>query len=362
MVLHKRDRRHHFLLLLMILACPLSSPLSAQSFDSPNTQMFQSSPHWPALMARLSQNPQNIDVVNAIENAVENGLPNQVPTAWFAQLPVDTTTLPDQLGVQITPKAYLPTIAIEPQHGGKYTRITYFYIPTTTDGTDRLLCRIHYTTTEDAALASHMGGLLTLIHRTLVQRLGREGVDGTVPYDVWLCRNGTIGGEQWHGNIYFYDLDKPRSSIEWIREIAHEYGHLSLPPIGGYTAPEYWANGYYGERLMVRWIARTPGGPALVQQVWGDFSGWPNFERLLIDPAIALYKKLGPNAAMAARTDQTGMRYLIGQILTCDDKYGSLGLAKAFTFLPTARPAMGPDFGAAVAAMLAQEKQEADQP
>ena len=178
--------------------------------------------------------------------------------------------------------------------------------PPARTGTNRLLCRLHYTQDGDADRAARMGGLLALAHRTLVAQTGREAVNGTAPFDVWLCRQGQTGGEQWRSNIYFYDLDAPRSSIEWIREIIHEYGHLALPAIGGYSAPEYWANGYYGERLITRWIARTPGGPDLVAQVWGDFSGWPNFQRLLIAPALAMYKKSGPSPAMAARTDETG--------------------------------------------------------
>ena len=164
------------------------------------------------------------------------------------------------------PKAYLPTPAAEPQHGWMFSRVAYVYVPATAGGANRLLCRLHYTQDSDADLAARMGGLLALAHRTLTERTGREAVNGTSPFDVWLCRQGQTGGEQWRSNIYFYDLGTPRSSIEWIREIVHEYGHLALPAIGGYTDPEYWANGYYGERLITRWIARAPGGAGWSRQ------------------------------------------------------------------------------------------------
>ena len=298
-----------------------------------------------------------VDTQRQAENQVENGLPDQLLTAQLAALPVDTATLPVGLGLQVTPKPYLPTTATEPQHGGTFPRITYFYVLTDTAGTDQLLCRLHYTQMSDASLATRMGGLLTLLHRTLTQHLGRSPYGGTDPFDVWLCRQGAAGGDEWHRNIYFYDLDDARSSIEWIREIAHEYSHMALPPIGGYTAPEYWANGYYGERLLVRWLARTPGDPALVQQIWGDFSGWPNFDRLLIAPAIALYKAHERDPVLAAQTDETGMRYLIGQMLVFDDKYGDKRLANALSDLPQAREAHGTDFSAAAAMALSQTAQ-----
>ncbi len=317
--------------------------------------MFQSPPDWQALADALATDPPDPADVRRAEAAVEGGLPDTLQTAWTSSLPVQTTTLPDGLGLQVTPNAYLPTPATEPQHGAVFPRVTDFYVPTSTTKTDRLLCRLHFLDDGDAPLAARMGALLTLLHRTQVAKTGQEPDGGSEPFDVWLCRRGADGGDEWHRNIYFYDLDTPRSSIEWIREIAHEYGHMALPPIGGYAAPEYWANGYYGERLLVRWLADTPGGPALVERVWGDFSGWPNFERLLITPAIALYKASGPDSALASRTDEEGMRYLIGQMLVFDDKYGARRLAEAWSYLPHAREARGPDFGPAAARMLSQQ-------
>ncbi len=346
---------------LLALACLAPTlgvtPVRAQSpsFDTAGGQKFQAPTDWAALTDALAADPQDPAVLRRAEAAVEAGLPDQIKTDWAAHLPVQTTTLPDGLGLQVTPNVYLPTPAVEPQHGATFPRVADFYVPTRKAGADRLLCRLHFLGDGNAPLAARMGALLTLLHRTQVARMGAEPDGGAAPFDVWLCRQGPAGEDEWHRNIYFYDLDRPRSSIEWIREIAHEYSHMALPPIGGYTAPEYWANGYYGERLLVRWLAETPGDPALVGRVWGDFSGWPNFERLLIAPAVTLYKKSGPHSALASRTDELGMRYLIGQILVFDDKYGARRLADAFSYLPHAREALGPDFGAAAARMLSQQ-------
>ena len=98
----------------------------------------------------------------------------------------------------------------------------------------------------------------------------------------------------------------------------------------------------------MRWLIRQPDGPKRVEAVWGDFSGAPNFARLLLTPAQALYKKIGPNTTWLARKDETGMRYLIGQALTFDDKYGSIRLGRAFAHLPRFHVVKAADFAAAL--------------
>jgi len=278
----------------------------------------------------------------ALEAAVSAGLPDTLPSSLLSNLPVDTAMLPENIGVFVVPKLYLATPARDPQQGILFAKVAYLFVPvSSSNGAPlRLFCRVHYVTPDDAPLAARMTRLLALAHDTLVRRTQHADWGGDAPFDVWLMRSGKAGGEQWQRNLYFYDLDAPRSSIEWIREIVHEYSHLALPAIGGYKDPEYWANGYLGERLIVRWLQRRPHGPALVTQMWGDFSGAANFNRLLISPALALYQKVGPSPVWLARTDADGMRYLIGQALTLDDHDGSPALAAAFALLPrTARTA-----------------------
>lgn len=268
------------------------------------------------------------------EAAVSAGLPLALPSDGLAGLPLDTTLLPAHLGLLVVPKPYLSTPAPDPQQGILFPKIAYAYVPAGPPGAQRLFCRVHHMTPDDAPLAARMACLLALAHDTLVRRTGRADWGGNAPFDVWLMRSGKAGGEQWQRNLYFYDLDASRSSIEWIREIIHEYSHLALPAIGGYKDPEYWASGYLGERLIVRWLRRRPDGPALVTQMWGDFSGAANFDRLLIAPALALYRKVGPSPHWLARTDGDGMRYLIGQVLTFDDRSGAPALAAALARLP----------------------------
>lgn len=300
-----------------------------------------------ALVAARQSYPTSSEATRRLEALVSAGLPQRLRSDWLGTLPVDTTSLPYDLGTLIVPKTYLPTHAVEPQHHWSFAKVVYVY--SSDAESPRLFCAVHYPTGSEGAMAARIARLLALTHQTLTRETGQEAANGTAPFDVWLCTGGQSGGEQWRDNIYLYDLETPRSSIEWLRETVHEYSHLALPAIGGYEAPEYWANGYLGERLLVRWMERAPDGAAHVEALWGDFSGAPNFGRLLLAPPLALYKKVGPSPAWVARKDEAGMRYLIGQALTFDDKYGAERLGGAFRRLPRFREATAKDFAAALA-------------
>jgi hypothetical protein len=313
------------------------------------------SPDWAALASAVRSQPGDDAAKRSLEDAVCAGLPTVLDAALLPELPVSAATLPSGLGTLVVPKAYLPVRAEEPQSGLPFTKATYLYLPHPDDGRLTLFAVVHYTVPDDARLASRMAGLLSLAHRTLVQETGRPPEGGESRFDVWIVRKGDAGGEQWGRNLYFYEPDAPRSSIEWIREIVHEYSHLALPAVGGYTAPEYWANGYLGECLIIRWIERMPHGPSLVQQVWGDFSGAENFDRQLIDPDLSLYRQIGRSDKWLARTDALGMKYFIGQVLTADDKYGASTLGLAFTLLPHARAARAADMSDAIGLARAQQ-------
>lgn len=305
-----------------------------------------------ALVAAKAAAPESSVVMRRLESLVSAGLPVQFPSHWLPALPVVSTSLPYDLGTLIVPRAYLPTHAEEPQHHWKFSKVLYIYIYSSDAETARLFCAVHYPNESDQPLAVRLARLLAFAHQTLIQETGHEGENGTAPFDVWLCIGGQSGGEQWRDNLYFYDLDTSRTSIEWIREVAHEYSHLALPAIGGYDAPEYWANGYLGERLLVRWFERGPDGAVHIETLWGDFTGAPNFNRKLIAPPLTLYKKIGPSPLWLARKDEIGMRYLIGQALAFDDKYGAIRLGDAFRRLPHFRTATAADFAAALAESL----------
>ena len=60
------------------------------------------------------------------------------------------------------------------------------------------------------------------------------------------------------GEIMFWKAGFVRSEGEWLREIAHEYGHVALPPFGGFRPPlESYGNGLIGETLGMMWAAQN---------------------------------------------------------------------------------------------------------
>ena len=308
----------------------------------------------PDLVARQKHAPDDKEITRQIEALVDQALPETITQDLLDALPVDCTTKKNGLGTLVIPKPYLPTRSAEPEHGWIFTKVCYLYLPSGVQGSQlRLFCIIHYTRPADADLAARAALLLSITHKTLVQRFARPAANGDAPFHVWLCREGKTGGEQFRENLYFYDLDTPRSSIEWVREIVHEYAHLAVPAIGGYQSPEYWANGYLGERLLIRWLYRNSAARTMVEREWGDFSGAPNFMRLLVDPACALYRKVGPNAHWLRRKDADGMRYFIGLVLIADDKYGAPAIGGAMAELPRFQEATPMDFVEALSKAVA---------
>lgn len=328
--------------------------LTAQQLLQNGTKAMQSGDKSAALSELLqakNEAPESIFVKSSLEQLVGSGLPDTITEDELAGIPVKSAMIAGGIGISVEPDDYISTQAVEPQHGWLYGRITYIEVPSSPGKTSSYtqFCRVHYTSQEVEPFARRVGALLLLAHNTLTTMIGRDPFGDDRPFDVWLCDSGQMGGEQWEDNIYFYDLTASRSSIEWIREIVHEYSHLALPAIGGYSAPEYWANGYLGERLIVRWMERSPVTKKNVEDLWGDFSGENNFNLLLIDPPLTLFHKIGPNQVWLGRTDEEGMNYFIGRMLAIDDRYGSKFLGLVLSNFPHFREAHATDLPEAIA-------------
>jgi hypothetical protein len=88
--------------------------------------------------------------------------------------------------------------------------------------------------------------------------------------DAYLCDGGKPGGEHRFtvdkddrtpggspakvNTVHIYDVGGLTKPAEWFRELAHEYGHATLPPVRVEGGPETWANGDLGERLYAVWM------------------------------------------------------------------------------------------------------------
>ena len=293
------------------------------------------SPELIDYLTAMQLEPSQSAPKSALFNMIaDHGMPHvltddQLRTVTAAPGPFTITTA--DRGVTLlhldgSPGHSLDTVS-DPQNEWPFPALIDFYAPAVGDPTKSILvCAVHYQTSDDESVAEHTGRLLVLLRTVLTQRSGHPPLyEG--PFNVWMSRSDSAspGGEQWRNNLYFYDIGDARSSIEWIREIAHEYSHLAFPPVGGdYTAPEAWANGYIGERLLVRWL-HDPGeaGETAVESVWGrTFAGYPNFETKLIDPPVESFLAIGLSRTALAERDASGMRYVIGLLLWLDETKG----------------------------------------
>jgi hypothetical protein len=144
--------------------------------------------------------------------------------------------------------------------------------------------------------------------------------------DVYLCEGGEPGGEHMFtedleapkgqsskaNTIYIYELPTFVEPLEKLREIAHEYGHATLPAVGGYTAPEYWANGYLGEKLFLcRLVQEAAEQDWMMGAKAGDLKQWIEKE---CKPLWTAAAQAYPTVALKG-TDEAAMNRYIGLML-----------------------------------------------
>lgn len=156
---------------------------------------------------------------------------------------------------------------------------------------------------------------------------------------VYLCFGGDPGGEQIFeadnqnggkkvDDIYFYDLNSLTDPVETVREVAHEYGHAVLPPLGGsYTAPEAWANGYLGEKLYLSYLAqaRSEGRLAREETFGATEAALHAWVRKNVDPLVEDALVNGPRPALLAGKGKASMDAALGLALAAAQVYGSAG-------------------------------------
>lgn len=168
---------------------------------------------------------------------------------------------------------------------------------------------------------------------------------------LWLCEVGPTGAEQYEDDIFIYDANRERTPLEWMREVAHEWGHYSLPPMGRFTAPEPYASGLLGEALYLQLLAQEAGlvagerwpaeaAIAAVNGLWG--TGEVQLADYLAETRQAtmdLWLREGPNSEMAAGLGEESFRYLVGAMLWVEAAHGHGMLRSTLLKAPGESPA-----------------------
>jgi hypothetical protein len=188
-------------------------------------------------------------------------------------------------------------------------------------------------TTLVARQAIRMWDILTSRYRAGHSEPINQGI-----VDYYLCFGGEPGGEQLRGEeivnnrpvtvntIYIYDIKSFNKPVEMAREVAHEYGHAVLPPVGGYNAPEYWANGFLGEKLFLRRLreqfAKKPFFEA--DDVMGASETQVDlWVKQNVDPLVTQAASRPPSSVMLGDRGKVGMDAYIGLVLYADTIFPS---------------------------------------
>lgn len=168
---------------------------------------------------------------------------------------------------------------------------------------------------------------------------------------AWLCEMGPTGAEQYQDNIFFYDIARARSPVEWMREAAHEYGHWALPRMGRFEEPEPYASGVLGEALFCQFLAQEAGlvtGEAWPSQaaqqaangLWGNEQvGLAEYLAAVRAETMDLWLAEGPNSELAAGMGEQAFNYLVGAMLWVEAAHGSNMLRETLLKAPGESPA-----------------------
>lgn len=131
------------------------------------------------------------------------------------------------------------------------------------------------------------------------------------------------------GEIMFWKAGMKRSEGEWFRELAHEYGHVSLPAFGGFRPPlEPYANGLLGETLGMMWAAQNPSLLSLDAKTDSNADFLLHVRQQAV-PARLAFVSGDPNAVRLSGS-ATDLKFLQGLAVTVERAYGAPVLGRAF--------------------------------
>lgn len=237
---------------------------------------------------------------------------------------------------------YAPSGTQDPSLKKDFNRVCVGYVLDPTDNLWRMRFRVFYVSEPIAVQGRNYAPLAEQVCATLLQLywLAQTSLNATTrfsperPTDVWLCEGGSAGAEQpanAPAHLYFYDINNPkRTPLEWLREIAHEYGHLTLPGIDGFEGEvEPYINGHAGERLFLLWwlahaLRDTPRTPDNIAAFKVSLQDLAAYVRDRSYPALRQFLNEGPRSPLMDQPHAAGMEYLVGFLIYLERTHGSL--------------------------------------
>jgi len=299
-------------------------------------------------LALLQQQPADLQAKTRVEQLFAQRAPRWLPVEAGALLPFPHGALqlpPAQPGArrgETTSRVLRTTVGFaanetdrqDPFHGWTFGNVDYAYV--FNHKASRWSLKVCAHRDEGVALALADNALIALVcYQETARRYLR--VDPTrptgEPIGLWVTARGKPGARSLGHDIYLYAATIERRSTEWLREIAHEYGHMCLPGIGGFVkTDDPWADGDLGELLLVKWLAAS-GQP--------DESLWPvkqAEEAARVRRQSLITKARGkPDLARLKGVDAKTRDYFLGLALRVEEQAGPRFLAEALARCPRGR-------------------------
>jgi hypothetical protein len=236
--------------------------------------------------------------------------------------------------------------ATDARNRWNFPRATFLYAPRQTRrGSGLHLTVVLHYDDPDLETASRVGRLCGRLLRLHRERFGKDApfprMNDTA--DVWLTRNRPVGaggvhlgGETWNHQVYVYSVGDPdRTSLEWTRTLAHEWGHLTLVGARGYREPEGDAAGFLGERLHLRWlledarkVARRPAANATAPD-GVNVADLETYHQRQIAPLLARFATGGPFSRALDGDRAENMDYYVASALAFESAVGPELLGRA---------------------------------
>jgi len=272
-------------------------------------------------------------------------LPSQIPAQSLSDYPLETLEIANTRAAYTT-RAFFPpdTIQLDPWHRWKFNRILFGYVE---EGDSyKLVFRLYfpsrYLSAEGrdylplAKRVLHYALSFFIIGREYLGRTSQWSKDGVV--DIWLCEKGDVGGEQIGKDLYIYQIGREREEMELLREIAHEWGHHIIPPVGPYKEPEKWANGYIGERLLLNLLKEN----LTTSRQREDIAKFLEQRNAL---PLEIFRKAGNPSGLLRDEGEEGFWYLVGYVLEMSEEKGVEFIRQVFQKVGNTAPLSPSDLG-----------------
>ncbi len=174
------------------------------------------------------------------------------------------------------------------------------------------------------------------LYDNFLGQTNRYATDGVTT--LWLTRQSaewpqTSPADNWSAGAWIdsapdqmilFRSGEARPEAEWLRETAHEYSHIALPPFAGFELPlEPFGNGRIGETLTMLWADASPSSFfSSDEQSEAQKNCEVHVQRHAI-PALMTWLKTDPAKPLSLSGDQNALNQLLGLAIEIERVYGA---------------------------------------